>query len=49
MICCLSTTFLRMLARYSLPHMLKCLHRLEIAIIMGLTIEEWMTKKLMLN
>ena len=30
-------------------HMLKSLHRLAIAIIMDLTNEEWMTKKLMLN
>ena len=45
---CLSTPFLRMVARYSLPHMLKSLHRLAIAIIMDSTNEEWMTKKLML-
>ena len=37
-----------MVARYSSPHMLKSLHRLEIAIIMDSTNEEWMTKKLML-
>ena len=45
---CLSTPFLCMVARYSLPHMLKSLHRLAIAIIMDSTNEEWMTKKLML-
>ena len=44
----LPTPFLRMVARYSLPHMHKSLHRLAIAIIMDSTNEEWMTKKLML-
>ena len=32
---------LHMVARYSLPHMLKSLHRLAIAIIMDSTNEEW--------
>ena len=46
---CLPLPFLRMVARYSLPHMLKSLHRLAIAIIMDSTNEEWITKKLVLN
>ena len=46
---CLPLPFLRMVARYSLPRMLKSLHRLAIAIIMDSTNEEWMMKKLMLN
>ena len=46
---CLPTPFLRMVARNSLPHILKSLHRLAIAIIIDSTNEEWMTKKLMLN
>ena len=48
-ILCLYVSFLRMVAKYSLPHMLKSLHRLAIAIIMDSTNKEWMTKKLMLN
>ena len=46
---CLPLPFLRMVARYSLPHMLKSLYRLAIAIIMDTTNEKLMTKKLMLN
>ena len=46
---CIPSPFLRMVARYSLTHMLKSVHRLAIAIIMDSTNEEWMTKKLMLN
>ena len=45
MIYCLPSPFLRMVARYSLPHMLKSIHRLAIDIIMDSTNEEWMTKK----
>ena len=45
---CLPSPYLCMVARYSLPHMLKSLHRLAIAIIVDSTNEEWMTKKLML-
>ena len=41
---CLPLPFLRMVARYSLPHMLKSLLRLAIAIIMDSTNEEWMMK-----
>ena len=37
---CLPSPFLRMVARYSLPHMLKSIHRLAIAIIMDSTNEE---------
>ena len=46
---CLPLPFLRLVARYSLPHMLKSLHRLAIATIMDSTNEEWMMKILMLN
>ena len=41
---CLPLPFLRMVAKYSLPHMLKSLLRLAIAIIMDSTNEEWMMK-----
>ena len=41
---CLPLPFLRMVARYSLPHMLKSLLRLAIAIIMDSSNEEWMMK-----
>ena len=44
---CLPLPFLRMVARYSLPHMLR--PEIAIAIIMDSTNEEWMMKKLMLN
>ena len=37
---CLPSPFLRMVARYSLPHMLKSLHRLAIAIIIDSDDEE---------
>ena len=37
---CLPLPFLRMVARYSLPHMLKSLHRLAIAIIRRMDGEE---------